>query len=79
MTPTDLPTTLRAATPTLPPHKLVALCIQAAREIERLRDAMSRPYPDECPCENEQPDPCPACGASVASGACMARRYRKAS
>lgn len=23
-----------------------------------------------CPCINEKPDPCPACGASVASGVC---------
>lgn len=30
-------TDLRAATPTLPPSRLVALCIQAAREIERLK------------------------------------------
>jgi len=38
---TDLPATLRAATPTLPPSRLVALCIQAAREIERLRELIA--------------------------------------
>lgn len=51
----------------------------AASEAERegLRAQMGRPYPDECPCENEKPDPCPACGASVAKGSCMARKYRR--
>lgn len=24
----------------------------------------------DCPCENEKPDPCPRCGATVESGAC---------
>lgn len=33
--------------------------------------------PKYCPCENEMPDPCPACGATVAGndkvkGACQA-------
>ena len=28
--------------------------------------------PDYCPCTNEQPDPCPACGATVANGTCRA-------
>ena len=29
-----------------------------------------------CPCENEQPDPCPACGATVADGICKATEPR---
>lgn len=29
--------------------------------------------PEYCPCENEKPDPCPACGATVANGVCRAR------
>lgn len=34
--------------------------------------------PDYCPCENEKPDPCPACGATVEGndpvrGVCQAR------
>lgn len=37
---------------------------------------MSRP--DYCPCKNESPDPCPACGATVSGhdkvrGVCQAR------
>jgi len=40
------------------------------------------PRPDYCPCENETPDPCPACGATVSGndpvrGVCQARKgYR---
>lgn len=35
-----------------------------------------------CPCENETPDPCPACGATVAGndpvrGVCQALRGRQ--
>lgn len=35
--------------------------------------------PEYCPCEEETPDPCPACGATVAGddpvrGICQARR-----
>ena len=34
--------------------------------------------PDYCPCENDLPDPCPACGATIAGndpvrGCCQAR------
>lgn len=34
--------------------------------------------PDYCPCENETPDPCPACGATVfgddhVNGVCQAK------
>ncbi len=25
-----------------------------------------------CPCDNDQPDPCPKCGATVADGVCGA-------
>jgi hypothetical protein len=35
------------------------------------------PGPEECPCENEQPDPCLACGASVAVGVCPADRAKQ--
>lgn len=39
--------------------------------------------PDYCPCENEEPDPCPACGATVGGkdpvhGCCQARYNRRA-
>jgi hypothetical protein len=39
--------------------------------------------PEFCPCENEMPDPCPACGATVSGkdrvhGVCQARKgYRR--
>lgn len=39
--------------------------------------------PEFCPCENEMPDPCPACGATVGGndkvrGICQARKgYRR--
>ncbi len=26
----------------------------------------------QCPCQNEEPDPCPLCDATVASGSCKA-------
>jgi hypothetical protein len=41
------------------------------------------PRPEFCPCENETPDPCPACGATVSGdddvrGVCQAKRgYRR--
>lgn len=40
--------------------------------------------PDYCPCEDELPDPCPACGATVKGddpvrGVCQARRGAKPS
>lgn len=39
--------------------------------------------PRYCPCENDTPDPCPACGASVngsdpVRGVCQAREARPA-
>jgi len=39
--------------------------------------------PDYCPCENEQPDPCPACGATASGndpvhGVCQSRFNRSA-
>ena len=34
------------------------------------------PGPEECPCENEQPDPCPGCGAAVGVGVCTADRVK---
>jgi hypothetical protein len=43
-----------------------------------MRDSAEMTYPDYCPCEDEQPDPCPACGATVKGddpvrGVCQAR------
>jgi hypothetical protein len=49
-----------------------------ADEIIAAYEAATGPRPDYCPCENEQPDPCPACGATVATGSCQAR-YRGSS
>lgn len=34
--------------------------------------------PEICPCLDDRPDPCPACGATVAAGVCKARRPRTA-
>lgn len=34
--------------------------------------------PEFCPCDNDLPDPCPACGARVGYDTCKARYNRKA-
>ncbi len=31
-----------------------------------------------CPCDNDLPDPCPKCGATVADGVCRAELFTEA-
>ena len=48
-------------------HEISAL-VDTARAHHRLRDALTKVVDwaqRRCPCENEQPNPCPLCGASV--------------
>lgn len=44
---------------------------EAAKLAEALRNVVSWAQ-QKCPCENETPDPCPLCDATVAQGRCKA-------
>jgi hypothetical protein len=32
----------------------------------------------DCPCQNDKPDPCPTCGATVATGICRVEMFTEA-
>jgi hypothetical protein len=61
--------------PVKPAKRLIFVLANCAFDAHNWRMRMLDPH---CPCDNDQPDPCPKCGATVATGVCAAGLYTEA-